>query len=111
MTFLTYYLRKFTCTKWSLIHLRKAGGQHASRYSCSVRRTSTRGWGSSASGTRGATQRKHMVPCSCPTVWIQLPRKVPSAFGSACETISVKHAGSPGHGVRGLGLSARVTKG
>jgi len=52
-----------------------------------------------------------MVPCSCPTVWIQLPRKVPSAFGSACETISVKHAGSPGHGVRGLGLSARVTKG
>ena len=58
-------------------------------HNASTGTTSAFGWGSRSSGTRGATQRKHMVPQSWPTVAIQLPRHRPSALGSACATISV----------------------
>ena len=78
--------------------------------SASIGTTSVTGWGSASSGTRGATQRKHMVPHSCPTVWIQLPRygAPPGPLGSACATISVKAAPSCASGVASASLVCTV---
>ena len=68
------------------------------RMSSSNERTSATGWGSSSSGTRGAIQRKHIVPHVWPTVSMWLPRKTPSAFGSECETSMVTAPGSSSSG-------------